>query len=87
VNPTNDPGGQPPNESGRITGGEVGVDGALLTDLATCYAQYRRALAGPFDPVKTLVLTGDVLQSVRTILTTIGQAPGQCLPNPGKETP
>lgn len=52
---------------------EVGVDGDLLEDLATCYALYRQALNGPFDPVKTLALTGEVLESVSTILIATGQ--------------
>jgi uroporphyrinogen-III decarboxylase len=67
-----------------VKGDEVGVDRLLLNDLATHYAEYRRVLAGPFDPVMTLTLTGDVLRSVRTILSAIGQAPGQYPINPGK---
>lgn len=59
--------------SGNVPGFEVGVDGSLLEDLGTCYARYRQALAGPFDPVKTLSLTGEVLESVSTILIATGQ--------------
>lgn len=50
----------------------------LLSDLATCYPRYRRALSVPLDPVMTMTLVGDVLQSVRTLLTAIGQASGHC---------
>lgn len=60
-------------------GTAAGADGLLLTDLlgdlATCYAQYRRALSVPFDP---MTLTGEVLQSVRTLLAAIGQVPRPC---------
>lgn len=59
-------------------GTAAGADGLLLSDLATCYAQYRRALTLPFDPMMTMTLTGEVLQSVRTLLAAIGQAPGPC---------
>lgn len=63
-------------------GTAAGADGLLLndllSDLATCYAQYRRALSVPFDPMMTMTLTGEVLQSVRTLLAAIGQAPGPC---------
>ena len=62
----------------------VGVEGTLLRDLAGRYAQYRHALTGPFDPVKILALTGDVLQSVSTILSAIEQPPGQHPVDPGK---
>lgn len=62
----------------------IGVEGTLLRDLGTCYAQYRHALTGPFDPVKILALTGDVLQSVSTILSAIEQATGQHPVDPGK---
>lgn len=61
--------------AGLFPGEVVGVEGMLLEDLAGRYAQYRQALAGPFDPVKILVLTGDVLQSVSTILSAIEQPP------------
>ena len=62
----------------------VGVEGRLLMGLAGRYAQYRHALTGPFDPVKILALTGDVLQSVSTILSAIEQPPGQHPVDPGK---
>lgn len=62
----------------------VGVEGTLLRDLAARYTQYRHALTGPFDPVKILALTGDVLQSVSTVLSAIEQPPGQHPADPGK---
>ena len=79
-----DQGGRPDPATLGFLGDEVGVGGELLEDLAARYANYRHALAGPFDPVKTLMLTGDVLESVNTILTAIGQAPGQRRTTPGK---
>lgn len=62
----------------------VSVEETLLRDLAARYAQYRHALTGHFDPVKILALTGDVLQSVSTILSAIEQPPGQHPVDPGK---
>ena len=73
-----------PESAGSSPDALVGVEGELLEDLAARYAQYRQALTGPFDPVKILALTGGVLQSVSTILTAIGQPPGQRTDNPGK---
>ncbi|WP_461164030.1 hypothetical protein [Arthrobacter sp. R4-81] len=62
-----------PVGAGLFPSDMVGVEGMLLQDLAGSYAEYCHALAGPFDPVKILALTGDVLQSVSTILSTIEQ--------------
>ena len=75
-----------------LPGGVADADGALVTDLlddlSGCYARYRHNLAEPFDPVMTLRLTGEVLASVRRVLTATGQTPGQAsgqfLPNLGK---
>ena len=66
----------PAAAAGRFPGDEVGVDRTLLEDLATRYALYRHALTGPFDPVMTLSLTGEVLESVSMILTASGHARG-----------
>ena len=71
-----------------LPGGVADADGVLITDLlddlSDRYAQYRHTLSGPFDPVLTLRLTGDVLASVRRILTATGQTPGQFPANLGK---
>jgi hypothetical protein len=82
VDSTEGPEGRP-GSAGLFPGDMVGVEGMLLKDLAGRYAQYRHALAGPFDPVKILALTGDVLQSVSTILSAIEQPPGSTT-DPGK---
>ncbi|MGX9898981.1 hypothetical protein ACW0JT_02250 [Arthrobacter sp. SA17] len=71
-------------DAGLFSGGMVSVEGTLLRDLAGRYGQYRHALAGPFDPVKILALTGDVLQSVSIILSAIEQPSGQHPVDPGK---
>lgn len=81
---TNGPERQPAHEAGPFPVDVVGVEGPLLNDLAISYARYRQALTGTFDPVKTLALTGDVLHSVRRILTAGGQTPSQCPVNRGK---
>lgn len=70
--------------AGAVPEDIVCVEGALLRDLAARYAQYRHALTGPFDPLKILALTGDVLQSVSTILSAIEQPPGQHPVDPGR---
>lgn len=66
----------PDAAASRFPGDEVGVDRALLENLGTCYALCRHALTGPFDPVKTLSLTGGVLESVSSILTATRHARG-----------
>lgn len=78
-----DQGGRPRAATPEFPGEVVDVDGELLEDLATCYAHYRQALAGPFDPVKTLALAGEVLESVSIILI----ATGQYRRHPGKARP
>ena len=60
--------------------GAVGVDGRLINDLAISYSEYRQAVASPFDPVITLALTGDILNTVRRILATIGPASAAVTP-------
>lgn len=61
-----------------FSGTAAGVDGPLLhdalSDLAVSYAQYRRGLSVPFDPVMTLSRTGDVLRSVDAVLSAAGRA-------------
>ncbi|MDR6688989.1 hypothetical protein J2Y41_004589 [Arthrobacter sp. 1088] len=51
----------------------VGVDAEQLNELTHRYALYRTAMAGPWDPVKSLALTGDVLRAVHR-LTTVPEA-------------
>ncbi|MDR6688338.1 hypothetical protein J2Y41_003924 [Arthrobacter sp. 1088] len=53
----------------------VGVDAEQLNELTHRYALYRTAMAGPWDPVKSLALTGDVLRAVQR-LTTAGARGG-----------
>lgn len=84
VDSTNGPDRLPALETGPLPADTVGVEGLLLNDLAVRYAQYRLALTGPFDPVRTLTLTGDVLHSVRTILIASRQTSEDCSVNPGK---
>ncbi|MFK4637175.1 hypothetical protein ABIA52_000064 [Paenarthrobacter histidinolovorans] len=52
----------------------VCVQAELLHDLTSRYARYRTAIAGPWDPVETLALTGDVLRAVHRLINVTGQA-------------
>ena len=87
MNPAKTPDGQIPADSVRSMAAEAGVDGRLLLDLlhelGDRYGAYRAALAFPFDPVSTLGLTGEVLASVRRLLTVAGELPAE---NPNQET-
>lgn len=48
----------------------VAVNGECMRELTRRYAQYRRALTQPGDPMMALSLTGDVLKAVQQIITT-----------------
>jgi cytochrome P450 len=49
-------------------GPEIGVDESLLRALGNRYAEYRQAMSEPFDPVRVLGLTGQVLEAVNQVL-------------------
>ena len=51
---------------------------------AARYTQYRHVLTGPFDTVKILALTRDVLQSVSTLLAANERPFGQHPEDQGK---
>lgn len=50
----------------------IAVDAIRLNELTNRYSQYRRSLTAPADPVKTLILTGAVLEAVRQVIPTAG---------------
>lgn len=60
----------PEAESHECPGQHIAVDAGLLDELDNRYAEYRQAMSTPFDPVSVLALTGQVLETVRHILTT-----------------
>lgn len=43
--------------------------------------EYRQVMSGPFDPVRVLALTGQVLEAVNGILTSAEYARGFCPTN------
>jgi hypothetical protein len=49
------------------------VEAELLCELGSQYHQYRQAMSDPFDPVVVLALTGQVLEAVNRLLTSIEQ--------------
>ncbi|MBT2534178.1 hypothetical protein J7E83_19020 [Arthrobacter sp. ISL-48] len=78
-----------PGTAGSLgQGGDGGIDVPLLQEqlqeLAARYVAYREALSGPFDPIRTLGLTGDILASVRHILAATGHDAEDCPVNNGK---
>ena len=60
----------------------VVVDARAMQDLTDRYTEYRDVLYGGsvFDPVQAMHLTGEVLASVREVITTTGGAPGAVKP-------
>lgn len=63
---------------------EIGIEEELLRDLGLRYRQYRQALSGPFDPVRALSLTGQVLEAVERILTSAHGTLGPCPTRSGR---
>lgn len=50
----------------------VAVDADKLRELHDTYALYRMALVEPWDPVRVLRMTGDVMAAVRRVVTDPG---------------
>lgn len=63
---------------------EAGVQVLLLQELGDRYAAYRQAITAPFDPVRALGLTGEILEAVRRILITTEHRTGARLVNRGR---
>lgn len=54
-------------------GSQIGVDEILFRELETRYTAYRQAISDPFDPVRVLGLTGQVLETVNRVLGSAGK--------------
>lgn len=76
------------NSNNQVAAGfperEIGVEEELLRDLRLRYWLYRQALSGPFDPVRALSLTGQVLEAVERILTSAHDTLGPCPTRSGR---
>lgn len=55
----------------------VVVDADAMQELTNRYTEYQEVLygGGVFDPVQAMHLTGEVLASVREVISTTGQVP------------
>lgn len=60
-----------------------GIEEEPLQELADRYMEYRQVMSGPFDPVRVLALTGQVLEALNSVLASAEYARGFCPTNVG----